>query len=239
MEQTSAMQSYVSTQSMITAPSFHETGSSVEFIHDFDVPSAENRVDSIISPKSLVSPPPEHLAVINIGGVCPAKLHTIPSNSKYSASTSLPRLHRVTPFSKQASMNNERIQTVKHSESTALTERSMENIQGDGSLDGVDYETHLTKGSQGMFSDHYEGDVGVVLNFSWNEPDVFPIDSCFYGIASPEPVLAAISNKFTTADGSPPENVASTSKTVAKTANPCRSCCPQHSTERRNSAKKV
>lgn len=86
-----------------TLGGFHDPSSSVEFIHDFNLRSTD--VDSKISPTPPTSPPPEHLAVIDVDRGYPAELLAIPSNPKNGAPAPLPRLRRVTPFSKRAFMS--------------------------------------------------------------------------------------------------------------------------------------
>jgi metal transporter CNNM len=198
---------------------FHDPGSTVEFIHEFNLPSTEETVDSKM-PTSSAFLPPVHLAVIDVDGGCPTRLRPNPSNSGYRATILLPRLRRVTPFSKQGSLSYRRTQAAEHCEPTSLVKQSIENIQDDGLLDEFDCENHLVKDSDGKLNYHHEGVAGVISACSWNEPDLFAVDSCTHSIDSPVPVLTVISNNLTTPDGPSQENFANASKIVSRNGIP-------------------
>lgn len=195
---------------------FHGLNCSVEFIHVLELPFTEKTVNSNILPTPSAFLPPVHLAVEDVDGGRPVGLRPIPSNSSYGTPRLLPRLRRVTTFSKQASLSYGRTRAVENCEPTTLLKRSLGNIQVHWSLDELDRENHLAKDFHGMFDYHHERAAGVVSSCSWNTLDLFPIDSCSRSIDSPDPVRAAISNNLTTADGSPKENFTYVSKTVSR-----------------------
>lgn len=194
---------------------FHGPRSSVEFIHDLELPSSEEIVDSKILRTPSAFPPTVNLAMEYVDGGHPIGLRPIPSNSSYGGPTLLPRLRRVTPFSKQASPSYGRTLAVENCEPTTLLNRSLGNIQDHGSLDELNCDNHFAKDFHETFDYHHEGPAGVVSTCPWNEPNLFPIDSCSHSIDSLDTVHAVISNNLTTADCSANENFAYASKTVS------------------------
>lgn len=170
--------------------------SSVEFIYDLELPSSEEIVDSKISPTPSAILPTVHPAMEYVEGGRPVGLRLIPSNSSYGGPTMLPRLRRVTPFSKQAFLSYERTQAVENREPTTLLNRSLGNIQDHESQDEPNYENHFAKDIHGTFDYHHEGPAGVVSTCPWNEPNLLHIDSCSHNIDSGVSVHGAISTHF-------------------------------------------